>query len=466
MNTKNLVIMAAFNPLRRRVLNYTEDLVEKRKGVLYWMSRDQRVQDNWAMIYAQQLAMSKNSWLHVCFCLVPKFLEATIRHYDFMLKGLQEVEKELRSLNISFHLLIGRAKERVPEFVKENDIGIVVCDFSPLRVPMSWVEELKTILPDDIYYVQVDAHNIVPCWVTSDKKEYAARTIRRKIHARMGEFCIEYPRISPHNLNKTLPIMTDWKGAYDSLEIDMTVSPVNWAIPGTKAGLEMLNTFINKRLKDYATDRNDPNKNGCSNLSPWFHFGQLAPQRAALEVSKQTRNKPSVDAFIEESVIRSELADNFCFFNENYDSISGAADWAQSTLFDHSKDKREYVYSYEKLEEGKTHDRLWNAAQLQMVQTGKMHGYLRMYWAKKILEWTKSPEDALQFAIKLNDKYSLDGRDPNGYVGCMWSICGIHDQGFKEREVFGKIRWMSFQGCKRKFNIDRFVKDKYRWMEK
>ncbi|CAK9015423.1 unnamed protein product [Durusdinium trenchii] len=163
------------------------------------------------------------------------------------------------------------------------------------------------------------------------------------------------------------------------------------------------------------------------------------------------------EAFIEESVVRRELSDNFCFYNDKYDSLEGAAAWAQQTLKDHAKDKREHLYTMEELEGGKTHDDLWNASQQQMVQEGKMHGFLRMYWAKKILEWSPSPKEALQRSIELNDRYELDGRDPNGYVGCMWSICGVHDMGWKERPVFGKIRFMNYAGCKRKFNVPAFV---------
>lgn len=132
-------------------------------------------------------------------------------------------------------------------------------------------------------------------------------------------------------------------------------------------------------------------------------------------------------------------------------------EWAIKTLNDHRKDKRDYVYEDDKFENAKTHDKLWNAAQLQLVREGKMHGFMRMYWAKKILEWTKSPEDALRIAIHLNDKYSLDGRDPNGYVGCMWSICGLHDQGWAERKVFGKIRYMNEAGCRRKFDVSSYI---------
>ncbi|XP_064081899.1 deoxyribodipyrimidine photo-lyase-like [Macrobrachium nipponense] len=185
---------------------------------------------------------------------------------------------------------------------------------------------------------------------------------------------------------------------------------------------------------------------------------QVSAQRCVLEVTRYKKQlKEQVDSFVEQMVVRRELTDNFCFYQKDYDNINGAYAWARNTLNDHRKDKRPYLYTRETLEEAKTHDELWNSAQIQLVKEGKMHGFLRMYWAKKILEWTASPEEALANCIYLNDKYNLDGRDPNGYVGCMWSICGIHDQGWGERPIFGKIRYMNYDGCKRKFKIEAFV---------
>ncbi|XP_066458587.1 deoxyribodipyrimidine photo-lyase-like [Eleutherodactylus coqui] len=447
-----------FNKKRVRLVSSEENLKDAALGIVYWMSRDQRVEDNWAFLYAQRLALKQKLPLHVVFCLVPKFLEATIRHYGFMLKGLQEVAEDCKLLNIPFHLLIGYAKDVLPNFVKEHGIGGVVTDFAPLRVPLQWVSDVSERLPKDVPLVQVDAHNIVPCWVASIKQEYGARTIRRKIHDQLSQFLTEFPSVVAHPYNSKLkaePI--NWDNCYASLEVDRTVKEVEWAKPGSKAGMNMLHSFISERLKFFNSNRNNPNSQALSNLSPWFHFGQLSVQRAILEVQKyRSKYKDSVDSFVEEAVVRRELADNFCYYNKNYDKVEGAYDWAKNTLQDHAKDKRTYLYTLEKLEGGKTHDPLWNAAQLQMVHEGKMHGFLRMYWAKKILEWTSSPEEALRFTIYLNDRFELDGRDPNGYVGCMWSICGIHDQGWAERAVFGKIRYMNYEGCKRKFDVAQF----------
>nr|XP_055058961.1 CPD photolyase [Misgurnus anguillicaudatus] len=446
-----------FNKKRRRYLSDCQKIKQKSDGVLYWMSRDQRVQDNWALIYAQQLALDEKLPLHICFCLVPRYMDAAYRQYAFMLKGLQEVAKECKGLDIQFHLLSGEPGHTLPTFVKKLNFGAVVTDFNPIRISLQWNETVKKDLPSDIPFIQVDAHNVVPCWEASGKLEYGARTIRGKITNLLPEFLTEIPPVDTHPYvasHTAEPV--DWEKELSSLEVDRSVGEVDWAQPGTSGGMAMLESFIDQRLRLFATKRNDPNSDAVSNLSPWIHAGQLSAQRVVRQVKREKGFSESVASFTEELVVRRELADNFCFYNPNYDNISGAYDWAKKTLQEHAKDRREYVYTKEQLENAKTYDQLWNAAQRQLVQEGKMHGFLRMYWAKKILEWTASPEEALSIALYLNDHYSLDGCDPNGFVGCMWSICGIHDQGWAERPIFGKIRYMNYAGCKRKFDVAQF----------
>lgn len=448
-----------FNKKRLRFISDAEKIKQGSEGVLYWMSRDSRVQDNWALIHAQRLALKENLPLHVCFCLVvPKSPLSTLRHYNFLVKGLEEVAKECKRLNIQFHLLHGAPGEVLPGFVSDQSFGAVVTDFSPLRGPVQWLKDVKKRLPKEIPFIQVDAHNIVPCWVASPKLEYAARTIRGKINKVLSDFLTDFPLVDkhPHTATRTAKPV-DWDKTFASLSVDKTVGETEWAKPGTNAGMAMLESFIDVRLKLFDTQRNDPNAAALSQLSPWIRFGHISAQRVALQVQRSGRTAGvSVASFIEELVVRRELTDNFCFYNEKYDSVEGAYEWAQKTLKDHAKDKRPYLYTKEQLEKAKTHDKLWNAAQYQMVSEGKMHGFLRMYWAKKILEWTSSPEEALSNALYLNDRYSLDGQDPNGFVGCMWSICGIHDQGWAERPIFGKIRYMNYKGCLRKFNVAQF----------
>ncbi|XP_076000570.1 CPD photolyase [Genypterus blacodes] len=448
-----------FNKKRLQFVSDTQKMKQGSEGVLYWMQRDHRIQDNWALIHAQKIAVKENLPLHVCVCLVvPKSKLSTLRHYSFMLKGLEEVAKECKSLDIQFHLLHGAAGEVLPGFVSDRSLGAVVTDFSPLREPLQWLDDVKQKLPEDIPLIQVDAHNIVPCWVASSKLEYAARTIRGKITKLLPEFLTDFPLVEKHPYTATRTAKAvDWDETLASLKVDRSVGDVDWAKPGTCAGMAMVESFIDVRLKLFGTQRNDPNAAALSQLSPWIRFGHVSAQRVALQVKSGGKNaSESVTPFIEELVVRRELTDNFCFYNKKYDRVEGAYEWAQKTLKDHSKDKREYIYTQEQLENAKTHDKLWNGAQYQMVTEGKMHGFLRMYWAKKILEWTSSPEEALSIALYLNDRYELDGQDPNGFVGCMWSICGIHDQGWGERPVFGKIRFMNYKGCLRKFDVAKF----------
>jgi deoxyribodipyrimidine photo-lyase len=446
--------MIEVNPHRVRLLQDGEILPGP---VIYWMSRDQRVHDNWALLFAQKLALKNNTELAVVFNLVPDFLGATIRQYGFMLRGLQQVEKELNKFNISFYLLQGKLEKKISEFFSEKKVSVIISDFDPLRIKRIWKRDLAKKI--NIPFYEVDAHNIVPCLYVSKKIEYGAYTIRSKIHKALPEFLEEFPQlIKMKKSEKSSFQKINWKEVRENLKVDFSVKEVNWLKPGEKEARKYLDEFILERLDNYNDERNDPTKNGQSNLSPYLHFGQISTQRIALEVQKLKNHSDSTEAFLEELIVRRELSDNFCYYNSKYDSFEGFHAWAQKSLNEHRKDKREFIYSLKQFEKAKTHEELWNAAQLELVKTGKLHGYMRMYWAKKILEWSESPEEALRIAVYLNDKYELDGRDPNGYTGCAWSIGGVHDRAWTERPVFGKIRYMNFKGCKRKFDVDAYMK--------
>lgn len=423
--------------------------------VVYWMQRDQRVQDNWALIFAIEKAKELNVPIVITFCLVPNFLEATIRQYGFMLKGLEEVEKNLVKKNIPFYFLLGDPGKEIPQLANKLKAAAIVSDFNPLKVVRHWKKEVIENI--NIPFFTVDTHNIVPVWEASDKLEFAAYTIRPKIQKKLDEYLDEFPKVSKQKDHGLKIDKVDWQKARKSLKINFDVQEVDWIKPGESNALKMLDSFFEERLTDYNEKRNDPNENVLSNLSPLLHFGQISAQRIVLETYHRKHSIETKDAFLEELIIRRELSDNFCLYNTNYDSFDGFPEWAKKTLNEHRKDKREYIYNLEEFENAKTHDELWNAAQIEMVTTGKMHGYMRMYWAKKILEWTETPEEALGYSIYLNDKYELDGRDSNGYVGCAWSIGGVHDRAWTERPVFGKIRFMNYNGCKRKFDVKNYI---------
>jgi deoxyribodipyrimidine photo-lyase len=442
--------------MNERRIRLLQDGKETNGPVIYWMSRDQRVHDNWALIFAQKLAVERKIPLVVVFNLVPDFLEATIRQYGFMLKGLKEVESELGRYNIPFFLLQGSSQVEIPNFIKRNNVSTLVSDFDPLRIKRIWKKEVAKKI--EIPFYEVDAHNIVPCLYVSNKTEFAAYTIRPKIHKLLPEFLDEFPLIRKmKKLESSTSDKINWDGVLASLKINHEVKEVDWIKPGESAAANSLKNFLDNRFELYLEDRNDPNKNALSNLSPYLHFGQISAQRVTLTVQQFYQKNPSAEVFLEELIVRRELSDNFCYFNSKYDSFDGFHNWAKETLNKHRKDKREFVYSLKDFENANTHEDLWNAAQKELIITGKMHGYIRMYWAKKILEWSKSPEDALQIAIYLNDKYELDGRDSNGYVGCAWSIGGVHDRAWVERPVYGKIRYMNRNGAARKFDLNSYI---------
>ncbi|MBD3296565.1 MAG: deoxyribodipyrimidine photo-lyase [Candidatus Omnitrophica bacterium] len=429
-----------------------------RKGpVVYWMSRDQRIRDNWAFIQGLRTARGNNVPFVVIFCLVPEFLEATIRQYGFMLEGLENLQGRLEGKGIPFYLLSGDPAAEVPDFLERYNAGALITDFDPLRIKRRWKSRIKDRI--DVPFLEVDAHNIVPCWETSEKQEYAAHTIRKKIEARLDEYLVDFPRINLHPVEWPYKVKRiSWDSVRRDLKVDRSVSGTGPAAPGERNAGKKLQKFIENRLKGYADRRNDPNQDGQSGLSPYLHFGQLSAQRAALEVKAAKAPEKDKQAFLEELITRKELSDNFCYYNERYDDPEGFPAWARKSLREHRNDKREYVYDVEQLENALTHDDLWNAAQRQMVRTGKMHGYMRMYWAKKILEWSDSARAAQQRCIYLNDRYELDGRDPNAYAGIAWSIGGVHDRAWPERKVFGKIRYMNEAGCRRKFDVEAFRK--------
>jgi len=444
------------NPKRVRALKKAN---QTKGPAVYWMSRDQRVADNWALLYAGELAKKYNTYLAVAFCLFPQFLGASARQYLFMLRGLKEVENSLRAQNIPFFFLQGDPVKEVSRLLGEMDAGALVCDFSPLRQSREWRSMLAG--KNEIPVYEVDAHNIIPCWLSSPKQEWSARSFRPKVHRLLYEFLDEFPILSEKGLNdraqdfrlENSAIENDWQKAEKGLGAD-SIPEAKWIVPGEAAAMKQLDRFLDLKLADYERDRNDPNSDGQSGLSPYLHFGQISAQRVALQV---LRSRKDAGAFLEELIVRRELSDNYCYYNQHYDDTQGFPAWARTSLGEHEKDIREYLYTISELEKANTHDELWNASQQEMVRTGKMHGYMRMYWAKKILEWTASPAAAQATAIYLNDRYELDGRDPNGYTGIAWSLGGLHDRAWKERAIFGKVRYMNYNGAKRKFDVQAYI---------
>lgn len=441
------------DPRRVRRLNSAPD---GDGPVIYWMSRDQRARHNWALLYACEKSIEFHRPLEVLFTLAPSFLGAPLRQYDFMLRGLTETCSILRETGIPMSVRFGEPGSTLPAYAAVRRAGAVVTDFSPLRLTRNWKRKAADGLGCALY--EVDAHNIVPCWLASPKQEYAARTIRPKLHRLMGEFLTEFPEPeAPFQPSSISLVPVCWNELASALGADASVGPVQWPTPGESAAESRLQRFIGRGLGCYAEGRNDPNADGVSGLSPYLHFGQISAQHAALSVAGSNVAPENRESFIEELFVRRELAENFCFHNPRYDSFDGIPDWAKASLAEHAADLREHLYTPEEFESAVTHDPLWNAAQRSLVLTGAMHGYMRMYWAKKILEWSPTPAAAFDIAIALNDRYALDGRDPNGYTGIAWSIGGVHDRPWFDRPVFGRIRYMNASGCARKFDVRRYI---------
>jgi deoxyribodipyrimidine photo-lyase len=424
--------------------------------VIYWLSRDQRLRDNWALLYAQQAAITLKAPLVVCFCLAPTYLQANLRHYDFLLSGLTQLEADLREYNISFTILRGKPEDKLRELAKTLKASLIFSDFNPLKPNQEWKEKILGLLDCSLY--ETDTHNIVPCWSASVKEEYGAYTLRPRINKLLGNYCNAIPSLEKHPFALKLQLAPhpEQRELLRELAPDNSVPAVNWLKSGEKAAWEVFHDFLNLKLRFYQHKSNDPNADVLSNLSVYLHYGQISAQKIAF-ILRQEASDENTAAFLEQLIIRKELSDNFCFYNKDYDNFNAFPQWAKETLDQRRSDGRSPIYELTNLENAMTHDPIWNQAQKQMVIRGKMHGYLRMYWAKKILEWSFSPETALKNAILLNDKYSLDGRDPNGYAGIAWAIGGKHDRAWSKRPVFGSIRYMNASGCRRKFDVPLFL---------
>ena len=433
--------------------------LQKGRFVLYWMQASQRAEYNHALEYAVRQANEQKLPVLVLFVLTDRFPEANLRHYTFMLEGLQEVRVRLEERDILFLAVKGSPSKEVLRVAREA--SLVVADRGYLRVQGGWHEEVaeKASCP----VIQVESDVIVPVEAACPKEAYSAAVLRPKINSQLRKYLVplaktpvkrtlgrlDFPAL---DLKKSIP------GILSSFSIDRSLKPVSRFRGGASEAKRLLADFISHKLKDYGELRSDPSLDCVSHMSPYLHFGQISPLYIAMQVQEAGKIPSKTrEAYLEELIVRRELAMNFTQYNPTYDSFRAIPDWAKRTLKGHQKDKREYVYSQDELEKGRTHDPYWNAAQKEMIVTGKMHNYMRMYWGKKILEWCASPEEAFRIAVYLNNKYELDGRDPNSFTGVAWCF-GKHDRPWGERKIFGQVRYMNDVGLRRKFKIDDYVK--------
>lgn len=415
--------------------------------VVYWMQASVRSHWNHALEYAIETANSLKKPLIVVFGLTDDFPNANSRHYRFLIEGLRDVRSNLRERGIQ--LVVERDSPPSVLLKYADDAAAAVTDRGYLDIQEEWVDEAAGAL--HIPLTQVESNVIVPVETASDKEEYSAGTFRPKIKRHLKRFMVPLRMRTLERDSLDLEPGPEFEDAVRDFRAPEDLEPSVFR-GGTSTALSIFSEFLREKLECFERYRNDPVKNCLSNMSPYLHFGQISPLYLALRAS-ETRECPE---FLEELIVRRELSMNFVHYSDSYSSISCLPEWAQRTLMDHVADPREYEYSLRELESASTHDPYWNAAQQEMVITGKMHGYMRMYWGKKILEWTDHPARAYDIALYLNDRYEIDGRDPNGFAGVAWCF-GKHDRAWAEREIFGKVRYMNDRGLKRKFRIDEYV---------
>ena len=442
-------------PERIRKLN--EKDVREGDYVLYWMQSSQRAQFNHALEYAIQRANDLDQRLLVVFGLTDGYPEANLRHYTFMLEGLKDAQDALKERGIK--MVVRRGSPDVVALGAGKDASLIVTDRGYMRPQRAWRE--KVAAEAGCLVEQVESDVVVPVELASGKRETAARTLRPKIHEHLEDFLVELKPTEPNKQSINMGVagidLDDIEAALDDMDLDRSVEPLSHLYRGGETeARKVLDRFLENSFSTYVKNRNQPQTDDVSHMSKYLHFGHVSPVQLALAVRGSGAPKEDVDSYLEEVIVRRELSMNFVYYTPDYDSYSSLPDWAKKTLEEHDDDEREHVYTREQLENAETHDPYWNAAMSEMRYTGYMHNYMRMYWGKKVLEWSNTPEYAYRTTLYLNNKYFLDGRDPNSYANVSW-VFGQHDRGWTEREVYGKVRYMSSGGLERKAKPEQYV---------
>ncbi len=425
--------------------------------VLYWMQQSQRAEENHALEYAVQKGNAWHLPVVVGFGLTAYYPEANLRHYAFMLEGLRDVRRKLKERKILF--VVQRGDPPDVALRLGRDASAIICDRGYLRHQREWRERVAREAGTLVEQVESDV--IVPVEEVSDKAEAGARTFRLKIMRLWKEFGQGLKATRPAIPSDALRIQSldvkDGEAILESLSIDKEVKPVPAFTGGTGAAKAALARFIRNGLAGYEANRSQPHTDNLSKMSPYLHFGQISPSYIARKICESGKGRPEDrKSYLDELIVRRELCFNFVYFNKDYAHFSGLPEWARRTLKEHRSDKRVYRYSIRELEEARTHDPYWNASMNEMKLTGYMHNHMRMYWGKQVLAWSETPEKAFLDALFLNNKYFLDGRDPNSYANIGW-IFGLHDRPWPERPVFGKIRSMTAGGLERKVHPRAYV---------
>jgi deoxyribodipyrimidine photo-lyase len=426
--------------------------------VYYWMERSHRATDNLALDHAIRLANVHRVPVVAYFGIDEAYPGCSPRTTAFMADGLRETQRALTERGIPLVVRLENPVLGIQRLLGERRGTALVVDSTVVQPGRTWRRQLARSV--DVRMEEVDDLCVVP-FRMFERREYAARTIRPKLHDAWPGFIEDRASAEPE--------FAQLSSGLDSLDLsevtgetlirrlhhDRDARALAEPRGGTAAASDRLRRFIDDRLPGYER-RNDPNAGVRSGLSPFLQFGHISPLTILRAVTSSGAPGEAVDAFVEEMLVRRELAANFCWHTPDYRSVDALPEWARETLEIHTRDARDNHYTFARLEAGATHDRLWNAAQAELVTCGTIHGYVRMYWGKKILEWTSSPQEALGVMTDLNDVWPLDGRGANGYTNVLWCL-GLHDRPFKERPIYGKVRSMTRSGCERKFDVGQYV---------
>jgi deoxyribodipyrimidine photo-lyase len=442
-----------------RIQRLNDQEVQNGQYVLYWMQQSQRVEYNHALEYAIQQANALQQPVVVCFGLMADYPESNLRHYTFMLEGLQETAQALHQRGIKWVMRYGTPDQIALDLGEQA--SLIVCDRAYLRFQRHWRQQVAQQATCPV--IQIESDVVVPVETASIKADYAARTLRPRIHRHLDRFLIPLDptpvACSSLDLDLQSLDLSNIDAILSQLPLDRSVPAVSPLFRGgTTVAKQTLMHFLAHAFPTYTEHRNQPQTDAVSYMSQYLHFGQISPLYLALQIQAQGDvRRDHIDTYLEELIVRRELAMNFVYYTPNYDAYSCLPNWAQKTLEAHHQDPRLPCYALEELDQAQTADPYWNAAMREMKYTGYMHNYMRMYWGKKIIEWTATPELAFQTALVLNNKYFIDGRDANSYTGVAW-VFGVHDRGWRERPIFGTVRYMAASGLRRKCDIDGYIK--------
>jgi deoxyribodipyrimidine photo-lyase len=440
-----------------RIDRLNQKPIEKRQYVLYWMQQAQRAEWNHALEYAVEQANLLRQPVVVVFGLTENYPDANLRHFAFMLQGLLETRQVLEERGIGLTVVKGSPETVALDAAREA--SLVVCDRGFLRHQKEWRAEVGRRA--EVYAAQIETDTVVPVETASHKAEVAARTLRPRIRSHLeGDLRRPHARLPKCDSLDIKPRGIEFgnlEAVLSTLKTNRDVTPVKAFLGGTTEARRRLDEFLAVRLAGYAKLRSRPELDHVSHLSPYLHFGQISALEVASRVmATDQAEEEDREAFLDELIVRRELAHNFVHFTPDYDQYASLPSWARTSLEQHAGDPRPHLYSLEQLEAAKTHDPYWNAAMMEMKLTGYMHNYMRMYWGKKILEWSKNPETAFYTILTLNNRFFLDGRDPSSYANVGW-IFGLHDRPWPEKPIFGRVRYMSAAGLERKTDIGGYL---------